>query len=868
MISERFYHTDEITENGMILTEDIKSCADITQASGDYAYPYYMGYLNFNEMPATTKIGKVFLDDSTHISFIEPEQRNHGWGFMTTLEDNGEPVGAIIYTTSQNQIVYEPAFYSGNPTIYRFINEGMMANIAYANSVKLRGRGIVVPEADLDDNGTAYGYPSDGVYTIFETIATTFGVIPGTAMTSNLSAFLNNQVALNFGTTTVNGTTVNLEFYYSDFEADVPIAKKTFEINGTSYVLYFTISSYAFPCYAAYKSGSNTYQLSVVPFIEYSGYEGEGIGEKMYSAAQVGFSTDYLKIDIDYSYGCEINSMTCSSVDGFRSWYFGSFYVDGNEIYGTLDTTHPEECWWYRSGTSNNFPGAGRMGIIRGRHITYGESGLSNIFRLYKMCDVNDIYNHYMLFHKVDKQNYLPAQTVPSNTYTTQYSTSLFNEDDSPGNVRVEEALSDRLLDKLRPWQRPNTDISEDEFNIDDMPDYEPEDDEEDDGGDDIFFNTNVPIGLSAFITSYAMTPAMVSKVGTEVWTKVVHADTSDMIKNFFLFNSSFNPSQDKYDLIAANILDYFISLKYYPFDVKEATSGGTLTSSIYVGTGTEAINLGSSGSVPLEAYRLGQQVAILDGGEVELPKGYTEITGIANKIETFLDHEPHTTVSIYVPFCGTVQVPASVVMGSTLSLTYCVDLNTGGCMAVICKKGKKQFPIATVNGTCGFDIMLTGNNAQTVQANANNAIANFTIDAARTGVGMLTAGIGGLVGAQSASGSIGGIINGAENLAFNSAKFAQNLPQMMATTPLTAGSSSTLSAILTPLTAYVQIRRHVAQTDKFDLVGYTLDKLSSVASANGMGFVQMLNPILDGLSCTQKEAEMIRQLLTQGIWT
>lgn len=60
--------------------------------------------------------------------------------------------------------------------------------------------------------------------------------------------------------------------------------------------------------------------------------------------------------------------------------------------------------------------------------------------------------------------------------------------------------------------------------------------------------------------------------------------------------------------------------------------------------------------------------------GSVSLPEYYGNV----------FDYDPHTKVSIYLPFIGVVPLKVSEVMRSTISVTYGVDVITGACLAKV----------------------------------------------------------------------------------------------------------------------------------------------------------------------------------------
>jgi hypothetical protein len=60
--------------------------------------------------------------------------------------------------------------------------------------------------------------------------------------------------------------------------------------------------------------------------------------------------------------------------------------------------------------------------------------------------------------------------------------------------------------------------------------------------------------------------------------------------------------------------------------------------------------------------------------GSVSLPEYYGNV----------FDYDPHTKVSIYLPFIGVVPLKVSEVMRATISVTYGVDVITGACLAKV----------------------------------------------------------------------------------------------------------------------------------------------------------------------------------------
>lgn len=140
----------------------------------------------------------------------------------------------------------------------------------------------------------------------------------------------------------------------------------------------------------------------------------------------------------------------------------------------------------------------------------------------------------------------------------------------------------------------------------------------------------------------------------------------------------------------------------------------------------------------------------------------------------SFLDYAPYTTLDLYIPFCGTIQLDPNDVMGHTLDVQLLIDYTTGNCDAFV---SCDNLVIETASGSIAIDIPVTGTESATVDSQLSHAIlSSKSATAARklapiTGV-MKTAG-GGVAGARLAgpAGAIGGAGIGlisAEQSSFN----------------------------------------------------------------------------------------------------
>ena len=145
-------------------------------------------------------------------------------------------------------------------------------------------------------------------------------------------------------------------------------------------------------------------------------------------------------------------------------------------------------------------------------------------------------------------------------------------------------------------------------------------------------------------------------------------------------------------DFKGVNPMDYIVSCKWYPF--APSASG---TGEISVG----GLNTHLNGNI------------FNDYGVRVLYLGGVDISGYYN---SWLDFEPYVTLSLYVPFCGTIDLDTKIWMYHHLDVYLAVDYNTGSCAAMLMRDGTLT---STIDGVCGIDVQMYGKN----QGDYQNAV-------------------------------------------------------------------------------------------------------------------------------------------------
>lgn len=467
------------------------------------------------------------------------------------------------------------------------------------------------------------------------------------------------------------------------------------------------------------------------------------------------------------------------------------------------------------------------------------------------------------------------------------------------GNYYCPEYNDDfSLTGEWIPYTNQTLNPDDNNFDPDDIPEPGGDDDDTMDqfSGDNILFNIGNFGVTNGFITHWVMTRAQVSNFGTYVWQNLLDFDTTDpdnptplagvwenlkvATKTYFT-TGSIDP---------ASLMELIVGLRFYPFDLEDESTASS-DNCIYFGTGKFGVPVRPGGSntrtLNNMAFKLGSTSIVLPASADFWYKDFRDYEG--------------STAFIYLPFCGTYQIPISEIVPNTqFDINYEVDLATGSCTAYVSavhgsgsSSGAKTYPIIVANGQCGFEVPLSATNANrlnaTIIADAQKvvgAIAGPVHEAAgkvMSGVTAVATGGGSLnfsggddldVGGAAAT-ALGGPVAGVGNLVGDTALKAGgnlvNVASGMATRsgcaiPLLQGGRG-WSALGNPLKPYLQIRRgrYMYAKGYEHSQGKPENRQHSVSSIKG--FFQCDNVDMSGVSATSTEISMIKRMLETGVY-
>lgn len=308
----------------------------------------------------------------------------------------------------------------------------------------------------------------------------------------------------------------------------------------------------------------------------------------------------------------------------------------------------------------------------------------------------------------------------------------------------------------------------------------------------------------AGFLNAYMVTSANLNAFGAALYSSTLLT----AIANIFI-----------------NPLDAVISLNVFPC---KPDFGGSESIKILNHT-CDTMDLG----VDAHGLPLTKQFKVFDFGTLHIPEEW----------ESFLDYDA-TSITLYLPFIGEIDLPADEAMGASINVQYTVDFFTGMCVAnVQIKKGLdlssgdliSHCSQHSYQGNCAVNMPLSA-------VNYGNMIGSF-VNAAATG---LRSGLAGAVGSLATDALSGGF-------------------KPTVTTKGTLSANAGFCAILYP---YVTITRPItAECDAYqETIGYPSYIKNTIGECNGLCVCEDIN--LSAITgATPEELETIKQLCREGVY-
>lgn len=443
------------------------------------------------------------------------------------------------------------------------------------------------------------------------------------------------------------------------------------------------------------------------------------------------------------------------------------------------------------------------------------------------------------------------------------YATHVSEDNEFLGELITGDISDDTFKAQLREWQYSENGVSVNDFDPEsDIPVY-PNPDNPDDPDSDTTVNPARSEGVNmnaltsrvfpsanGFITMYNVSFSQLETFGRVLWKSVAdYQPAQDSSLDNFYVNLGTEVT-GTFDTSA--ILNYIVSLRQYPFSVGTMSiSQQASDTNIYIGNGKVGIPISTN------PRKLTSSIGYIDCGSVYVAP-----------VTPYNDYRDYynTVVTLFLPYCGTVELNATEVMNTTLSCIYAIDFYTGECVAFVTVDNSfNQYLITIATGTIGVMIPITSTNSSQIQARKNiddlatirmiqSTLGNFANFAKQTFSGDYAQ------SALTALNTIGGLAGSSLELESN------KMTRSGVLAPYLSGGSGAC-AFAQPDSVYLQIRRgtYKRPSNYPSTIGYP----NTVSGRLGdfSGFTICENPKLTGLTCNDEEKFMISQALQSGVY-
>lgn len=299
--------------------------------------------------------------------------------------------------------------------------------------------------------------------------------------------------------------------------------------------------------------------------------------------------------------------------------------------------------------------------------------------------------------------------------------------------------------------------------------------------------------------------------------------DTSDVSSGIGVLTTTFKMTKDRLQqlgrfLWGSNIFDNFSLICNNPIE-----------------------NIVSCKSIPLSLEGVTQKIILgnvdtgVNGDKVSNNFAKQNIGSIAitEKYHNFLDYAPYTNVIIYLPYVGFKELDTNLVMGKTLSISYTVDIITGGCLCQITSNNVKLYEF---NGNIGIDIPITASNRAQVEA------------------GYISSGIG--IASSVASGNIVGAVTSL----INSAESQYHYASTSSPNPMCVASTNRTCYIILDRPTYQTLKSFNHTRGKKCYLTKTINTLKGYTICDE-------HIDLSGIRATESEKEELIRILSSGFF-
>lgn len=302
---------------------------------------------------------------------------------------------------------------------------------------------------------------------------------------------------------------------------------------------------------------------------------------------------------------------------------------------------------------------------------------------------------------------------------------------------------------------------------------------------------------------------------------------------------------------LTSNPIDSIVNIKWFPV--------------------SESMSIGKAVNVKLGKYDTGisayaaQNSILKDCGNVVIypVSGH----GVANWIDKL------TKITLYLPFCGSLNLDPETYMGRSVNIEYAIDLITGSCSAYVSYIADNGQRVITdiASGTCGIDCPVTGIQHATLDSQLYNATEQLKAMRVNNAINGLTSvmglsdvtnkGINGISDTLKTGGTIYNALH-SESVAEYNLHHTQTPIKMI-------GTSSAMTGAMCDLRPTIIFERPVIPSIDEDayahVCGYACCEPTTIGNLSG--YAEFASVDLSGFDATAEEKNMIANALRGGVY-
>ena len=302
---------------------------------------------------------------------------------------------------------------------------------------------------------------------------------------------------------------------------------------------------------------------------------------------------------------------------------------------------------------------------------------------------------------------------------------------------------------------------------------------------------------------------------------------------------------------LTSNPIDSIVNVKWFPI--------------------SESMSIGKAVNVKLGKYDTGisaysaQTNILKDCGNVVIYP--VSGNGVANWIDKL------TKITLYLPFCGSLNLDPETYMGRSVNVEYAIDLITGSCSAYVSYIADNGQRVITdiASGTCGIDCPVTGIQHATLDSQLYNATEQLKAMRVNNAINGLTSVLGlsdvtnnGISGISDTLKTGGTIYNAlqSESVAEYNLHHTQTPTKMI-------GTSSAMTGAMCDLRPTIIFERPVIppidDSAYAHVCGYACCEPTTIGNLSG--YAEFASVDLSGFKATAEEKNMIANALRGGVY-